>query len=51
MKCDGKVRFAKGGDEGIKIILELPTIKKVIIRLFLLGLLMPWLSIIIKIKC
>ena len=48
MKRDSKGRFCKTDEEGIKIVVGVPSIKKIIIWLIIVGILMPWISIIIR---
>ena len=48
MMRDSKGKFAKKIDEGLKIELNFPSIKKIIFWTVLLWILMPWISIMAK---
>ena len=48
MKRDTKGRFTKKCEEGVKIILGIPSIKKIVIWILLIAIFMPWISIIAK---
>ena len=48
MKRDTKGRFTKKCEEGVKIILGIPSIKKIVIWILLIAILMRWISIIAK---
>ena len=48
MMRDSKGKFAKKNDEGLKLELTIPSIKKIIFWILLLWILMPWISIIAK---
>ena len=48
MKRDTKGRFTKKCEEGVKIILGIPSIKKIVIWILLIAILMCWISIIAK---
>ena len=48
MKRDEKGRFIKKDDEGLEIMIGLPPLKKMLIWIFIIGVLMPWISILRK---
>ena len=48
MKRDEKGRFAKKDEEGLEIMIGLPPLKRMLTWLFIIGILMPWISIIRK---
>ena len=48
MKRDEKGRFAKKEEEGLEIMIGLPPLKRILTGLFIIGILMPWISIIRK---
>ena len=48
MKHDEKGRFAKKDEEGLEIMIGLPPFKRMLTWLFIMGILMPWISIIRK---
>ena len=48
MKRDEKGRFAKKDEEGLKIIIGLLPLKRMLTWLFIIGILMPWISILRK---
>ena len=48
MKRDEKGRFSKKDEEGLEIMIGLPPLKRMLTWLFIIGILMPWISIIRK---
>ena len=48
MKRDEKGRFAKKEGEGFEIMIDLPPLKKILTWIMIIGVLMPWISIIRK---
>ena len=48
MERDSKGRFSKKGDDGFKIAFNIPPIKRIILWLFIVAVLLPWLSILAK---
>ena len=48
MKHDEKGRFAKKDEEGLEIMIGLPPFKRMLTWLFIIGLQIPWISIIRK---
>ena len=48
MERDSKGRFFKKGDDGFKIAFNIPPIKRIILWLFIVAVLLPWLSILAK---
>ena len=48
MKRDEKGRFAKKDEEGLEIMIGLPPLKRILTWIFIIGILMPWISIIRK---
>ena len=48
MKRDEKGRFIKIDDEGLEIMIGLPPLKKMLTWIFIIGVLMPWISILGK---
>ena len=48
MKRDEKGRFAKKDEEGLEIMIDLPPLKRILTWIFIIGILMPWISIIRK---
>ena len=48
MERDSKGRFSKKGDDGFKIAFNIPSIKRIILWLFIVAVLLPWLSILAK---
>ena len=48
MERDKNGRFSKKTDEGIKLIFDIPPIKKILIWLIIFGILLPWMSILSK---
>ena len=48
MELDSKGRFSKKGDDGFKIAFNIPPIKRIILWLFIIAVLLPWLSILAK---
>ena len=48
MKRDEKGRFVKKDDEGLEIMIGLPPLKRILTWIFIIGILMPWISIIRK---
>ena len=48
MKRDEKGRFIKKDDEGLEIMIGLPPLKKMLTWIFIIGVLMPWISILRK---
>ena len=48
MKRDEKGRFIKKDEEGLEIMIGLPPLKRMLTWLFIIGILMPWISIIRK---
>ena len=48
MKLDEKGRIAKKDEEGLEIMIGLPPLKRMLTWLFIIGILMPWISIIRK---
>ena len=48
MKRDEKVRFAKKEEEGLEIMIGLPPLKRMLTWIFIIGVMMPWISIIRK---
>ncbi len=48
MKRDGKGRFISKTDDSNKIILHFPSIKRILIWIFLIWVFMPWITIISK---
>ena len=48
MKRDEKGRFAKKEEEGLEIMIGLPPLKRILTWIFIIGILMPWISIIRK---
>ena len=47
MKRDEKVRFAKK-EEGFEIMIGLPPLKRMLTWIVIIGIMMPWISIIRK---
>ena len=43
-----KGRFIKKDDEGLEIMIGLPKLKKMLIWIIIIGVLMPWISILGK---
>ena len=50
MNRDNKGRFSKSSDDGLKITLGVPSVKKIILYLLLAIILMPWISILSKLN-
>ena len=50
MNIDNKERFYKSSDDGLKITLGIPSSEKIIIYLIIVLILMPWISILSKLK-
>ena len=48
MKRDEKERFLKKDEEGLEIMIGLPPLKRILTWIFIIGVLMPWISIIRK---
>ena len=48
MKRDEKGRFIKKDDEGLEIMIGLPPFKKMLTWIIIIGVLMPWISILRK---
>ena len=48
MKRDEKGRFIKKDDEGLEIMIGLPPLKKMLTWIIIIGVLMPWISILRK---
>ena len=48
MKRDEKGRFVKKEEEGFEIMIGLPPLKRILTWIFIIGVLMPWISIIRK---
>ena len=48
MKRDEKGRFAKKEEEGLEIMIGLPPLKRMLTWIFIIGVMMPWISIIRK---
>ena len=48
MKRDEKGRFLKKDEEGLEIMIGLPHLKRILTWIFIIGVLMPWISIIRK---
>ena len=48
MKRDTKGRYTKNYEEGVKIILCIPPIKKIVICILLIAIIKRWISIITK---
>ena len=48
MERDSKGRFSKKGDDGFKIAFNIPPTKRIILWLFIVAILLPWLSILAK---
>ena len=48
MKRDEKGRFLKKDEEGLEIMIGLPPLKRILTWIFIIGVLMPWISIIRK---
>ena len=48
MKRDEKRRFIKKDDEGLEIMNGLPPFKKMLTWIIIIGVLMPWISILRK---
>ena len=48
MDRDSKGRFSKKAEEGIRIIFDIPSIKRILIWVISFGILLPWISIIAK---
>ena len=48
MKHDEKGRFIKKDDEGLEIMIGLPPLKKMLTWIIIIGVLMPWISILRK---
>ena len=48
MKRDEKGRFAKKEEEGFEIMIGLPPLKRILTWIFIICVLMPWISIIRK---
>ena len=48
MKRYEKGRFIKKDDEGLEIMIGLPPLKKMLTWIFIIGVLMPWISILRK---
>ena len=48
MERDSKGRFSKKGDDEFKIAFNIPPIKRIILCLFIVAVLLPWLSILAK---
>ena len=48
MKRDEKGRFIKRDDEGLEIMIGLPPFKKMLTWIIIIGVLMPWISILRK---
>ena len=48
MKRDEKGRFAKKEEEGLEIMIGLPPLKRLLTWIFIIGVMMPWISIIRK---
>ena len=48
MKRDEKGRFAKKEEEGFEIMIVLPPLKRMLTWIFIIGIMMPWISIIRK---
>ena len=46
MKRDEKGRFAKKEEEGLEIMIGLPPLKRMLTWIFIIGVMMPWISII-----
>ena len=46
MKRDEKGRFAKKEEEGLEIMIGLPPLKRMLTWIFIIGIMMPWISII-----
>ena len=46
MKRDEKGRFAKKEEEGLEIMIGLPPLKRLLTWIFIIGVMMPWISII-----
>lgn len=45
---DKKGRFTKTVEEGLNIIIHIPSFKRIVYLVFLLAILMPWISIICR---
>ena len=48
MPRDYKGRFTKSGEDGMKLIFAFPSINKILLWILIIGILMPWISIITK---
>ena len=48
MKRDEKGRFAKKDEEGFEIMIGLPPLKKILTWIFIIGILMSYMSVIRK---
>ena len=48
MKRDEKGRFSKKEEEGFEIMVGLPPLKRILAWIFIICILMPWISIIRK---
>ena len=47
-KRDSFVRFIKNEDDGLKIVLTLPTFSKILLWISLLVILSPWLVVLLR---
>lgn len=50
MERDSKGRFSKKGDDGCKITFDVPPFKRIILWMFIVAVLLPWLSLIAKLE-
>lgn len=48
MERDSKGRFSKKGEDGLKIIFDVPPIRRIIFWIFIFAVLLPWISIIAR---
>lgn len=48
MEPDSKGRFYKKGDDEFKIAFSIPPIKRMILWIFIVAVLLPWLSLLAK---
>ena len=48
MPRDGKGRFSKEKSEGFQISLNVPSFKKILYLIFIISLLMSWITIILR---
>ena len=48
MERDSKGRFSKKGEDGLKLLFDVPPIRRIIFWIFISTVLLPWISIICK---